>query len=109
MHTGAIVAHNRLWHKGRGLTIRMGDIVYHILKYLSPVGTLYQTAILGADFALPSSRNLMMMHLYLNSHFFQCETHGRANIMQRIHRRNWEITTLYRRTMAGIAAFVLFH
>jgi len=81
----------------------MCDVVHHVLQDLGLVGASDQGIEARADFALASGCHFVVMHLNRHSHLLKDQTHGRADVLQRINRRNREITALDARTMADIA------
>ena len=52
MHARAVVAHDRLGHKGRGLAVLLGDVMHHVFIDLHVVGGVDQGGELKAQFGL---------------------------------------------------------
>ena len=104
MHTGAVVADDGFRHKGCSHTVGRCNIPYRIFKNLSPVSAFGQSAEQCADFALAAAADFMMMNFNRNALFFKKFAHLGADIVERVDRRNREITALNGRTMAAVGA-----
>ena len=105
MHARAVVTDDWLRHECRGLAVAVSDVLYDVFQALVPVSTLHESFKLGADFTLACVGNFMVMHLYLNANRLKRGTHGRADILQLVHRRHWKIAAFDGRAMAEVAAF----
>ena len=107
MHAGTVVANDGLRHEGGGFTVLVSHVVDHVFLDLGPVTALGQRGELGADFALACGGDFMVVYFNRHAHFFQGQTHGAADVMQAVDRRDREIAALDARTVAGIAGFGL--
>ena len=103
MHAAAVVTDQGLGHEGRGLAVTVGDVVHHILENLGGIRTLDQRIEAGADFALTGGRHFVVMNFDRHAHLLKDQTHGRADILQRIDRRHREIAALHARPMTDVA------
>ena len=103
VHTGTIVANDRLRHEGGGLAILMGDVMHHVLQLLRPVCALDQRVEQGSDLALAGRGDFVVVHFHRHADRLQRQHHRRADVVQAIDRRHREITTLDARTVAGTA------
>ena len=108
MHAGTVVADDRLRHERRRFAVRVRGVVHAILEDLQPVRALHERSELGPDLVLASSRDFVMVHLHFDAHLFHGEAHRRADILQRVDRRNRKITPLDRRAVTHVAALEFF-
>ncbi len=83
----------------------MADVLQSVLEYLHLVGLLGQRIGADADLALAAGRHFVMVHLDLQAHFLQCETHRAADVLEGVHRRHRKIAALH----AGPVALVAVH
>ena len=67
VHAGAVIALDRLRHKGRGLAVLVGHVVHDILVDLHVVGGAHQSVELGAELGLARG-DLVVMLLDLEAH-----------------------------------------
>ncbi len=105
VHAVTVVVDQRLRHEGGGLAVRMRDVVHDVLQDLHFVGLAHERVELGADLALTGRRHFVVMHFGRYAQLFDRETHRRANVVQRIHRRHREVTALDGRPVTGVALF----
>ncbi len=104
VHARTIVADERLGHEGGGLAPGMRDVVHTVLEDLHLIGLADQRIEGHADLALPGGGHLMVVHLGAQPHRLHGRAHRHAQVVQRIDRRNGEITPLHPRAVAGIVA-----
>jgi hypothetical protein len=88
VHAGAVVTDQRLGHEGGGLAIGMRHVVHAVLEDLYLVGLLDQRVELDADLALAGGTHLVVMHFDRQAHLLHGRAHGRADVVQRVHRRH---------------------
>ena len=105
MHARTVIADDGFGHEGCGLTITVRDVMHHILETLVPVGALDECFKLGANFALASVRNFVVMHFHFHADILKCYAHCRADILQLIHWRHRKVATFDGRPMTEITAF----
>src|SRR5690554_5839087 len=108
VHTRTIVTEEWLRHERCRLAISVSCIQHHVFQNLRPVGAARQCIELRTDFALASGCHLMMVYFNRNTHLFQRDAHGRADILERIDGRDWEVAPLDARAVADVTAFEMF-
>ncbi len=78
----------------------------HVLQALRFVALAHQSVELDPDLGLAGGGHFVMMYFGDQPHLFHAQTHGRANILLRIHRWHREIAALESGAMAEVAALV---
>ena len=106
VHTGTVIAEHRFWHKGRGLTEAVRNVVNHIFVDLNFVRFFGHGVKAGRDFVLASGCHFVVMRFNDQTHFFHDQTHGRTDVLRRINRRNREVTAFHARTVTFVTTFV---
>ncbi len=104
VHTGTVVAVQRLRHEGSGLAERVGNVVHAVLQGLYFVGLLHQGVEQHADFVLAGSCHFVVVNFNGQAHFFQCVAHGGTDFVVVVDRRNREVAALDARTMTFVAS-----
>ncbi len=102
MHTGTVVAENRLRHEGSGLAIRVGHIVHDIFVQLHVVSALHHGVELDTEFVLRWC-NLVVMLLDRNTDAGQNADHFGAEVRHAVNRANREVTAFWTRAVAEVA------
>jgi hypothetical protein len=104
MPARTVIANDRLRHERRGLAVRVSDVVDDVLHLLQPVRALHERREPGADFVLALARHFVVVHFDRNADLFEQQTHFRADVLERVDRRDREVAALRARTVAGVAA-----
>ena len=86
----------------------MSHVLDHVFHVLSPVGATNQGIEFGANFHLTGSGHFVVVHFYWNAQGFQSQTHGRTQVLSRIHRGNWEVAAFNEWTVACVLTIVAF-
>src|SRR6201999_2475036 len=66
---------------------------------------LHERRELRADFVLALTGHFVVVHFDRNADLLEQQTHFRADVLERIDRRDREIAALRARTVTGVAAF----
>ena len=106
VHARAVVALDRLRHKGHRLAIGVRHVVDHVFVFLDIVGLFDQPAKDHAQFVLVR-RHLMVVFVDPHPHALHGGQHLAAQILRIIDRVDREIAALYPGTVTGVAHFVL--
>src|SRR5258706_14929480 len=85
----------------------MGNVPDRVFQDLHPVGALHQTVELGADLVLTGGRYLVVVYFHFHALLLERQTHGIADVLQRVNRWHREIATLDRGAVSHVAAFEL--
>ncbi len=107
VHAAAVVANEGLWHEGRGLAIAVRHVHHDVLQNLNFVALFRERAGSDADFGLAASGDLVMMDLYLQTHFLERKTHRRTDVLECVDRGNGEVTALDAGTVPLVTLLVL--
>jgi hypothetical protein len=106
VHAAAVVADDGLRHEGKGLAIAVRDVLQRVLEDLHLVGLLGERIRGDVDLALAGGRDLVMVHLELETHLLAGERHRRADVLLRVHGRHREVASLDARAVALVAVLV---
>ena len=106
MHPTAVIANERLWHKGCGLAKGVCDVLHDVLQDQYFVSLLHQGTELHADFTLTCGRDFVVMDFDNQTHVFKGVTHSTTEILERVDRRHREIPPLGAWTMAHVTVFI---
>jgi hypothetical protein len=77
--------------------------VDYVLQNLDFVGLAHQRIELGAYFALSGRRNLVVVHFGRYAHVLECQTHRRADVVQRVDGRYRKVAALDGWPVTGVA------
>ena len=94
MHTGTVVADDRLGHKRGRLTVSCGDVMNRVFQAHHPVGALDQRSEPGADFILTGGRHFVMVHFNVDAHLFECRCDRRTDVLQRVNGGDRKVAAL---------------
>src|SRR5690606_14738666 len=86
VHAGAVVADQRLGHKGGGLAVGVGHVVYAVLEDLHFVGLFHQGVGAHADLTLAGGGHLVVVYFNFQAHGFHGVAHGAADVVQGVNR-----------------------
>src|SRR5678816_1624455 len=100
VHTGTVVADDRLRHERRRLAMLCSNVVDGILQAHDPVAALNEGRKLRADFILTRGCHFMVMDFNHDTHAFERLADFGADVLERIDRRNGEVTALNSGAMA---------
>ncbi len=103
VHAVAIVVDERLGHESRRLAERMRNVVHDVFEDLHLVGFTDQRIEADPDLALARRCHFVVMNLGRKTHVLERKAHRRADVMQRIDRRDREVTAFNGRPVARIA------
>jgi len=105
MHATAVVAEERLGHKGRRLVIFARHVLDNIFVLKHGVGHVHQGPKAHVNFALTSRGHFVMLALDGNADPFQGQHHFTADILERVRWGHGEITFLVPDFVARIWVF----
>src|SRR5215472_14136880 len=104
VHARAVIPEDRLGHEGSCFAMRLGNVADYILIVHNAVGHLGEGCVPHVDLALSSSAHLVMMDLGVNTYFLQLQDNFGANVLERVGRRNREISFLVPQLVPQIGA-----
>ena len=102
VHTGAVVALDRLRHEGRGLAILLRHHLHDVFVNLHVVGGADQRVKDEAQFVL-GRRHLVVVLFDFEAHLEHGRKHLAAQIRGAVHRTDREIAALDAGAVAGVA------
>src|SRR5690606_26512650 len=103
VHAGTVVADDGLGHEGGGLAVGVGHVVDAVLEDLDFVRLLHQGVELDTDFALASVGHFVVVYLDVEAHLLHGATHGGAQVVEGVDRRDGEVATLDPGAVAQVA------
>src|SRR5437868_5708831 len=105
VHARTVIGEERLWHEGDGLVMLPRDVTNDIFVILHRIAHLFERRETDIDFSLASGGYFMMLFVHGHARFLQLERHFVADILQRVHWRNWEIALLRSNLVTDIRKF----
>ncbi len=106
VHAGAVIAEHRFWHKGRGFAEAVRNVVHDIFVDLNFVRFFGHGVEAGCHFVLTCGCHFVVVCFNHQAHLFHYQTHGRADVLRGVNRRNREVTAFHCRTVTFVTTFV---
>src|SRR5690606_3318415 len=103
VHAGTVVADDGLGHEGGGLAVGVGHVVDAVLEDLDFVRLLHPGVELDTDFALASVGHFVVVYLDVEAHLLHGATHGGAQVVEGVDRRDGGVATLDPGAVAQVA------
>src|SRR5262245_4756969 len=94
MHTAAIVSKDWFRHEGHRSVVPLGNIPQDVFVVLHVVAHGFEGRVTDVDLCLAGCRDFVMLAFNRHACFLELQTHFIANVLQCVHRRDWEIPFL---------------
>src|SRR5215831_18193056 len=107
MHAGAVITVEWLGHEGRAFVMALGYVAHRVFKNLQVVGGANQSGIAKVDFALAGGGDFMVMAFNLNAGLLQLVGDFGAKVLERVERREGDISFFVANMVAEIRVPVL--
>src|SRR6516225_11437115 len=91
VHSGTVVAEQRLWHESHDFIIFLRDILKDVLVVHHMIAHETEGCEANVDLCLTGGRDFMVLPLDRYSSLFQFQAHFVTNVLKCIRWRNWEI------------------
>ena len=102
VHSGAVVAEDRLRHEGRGLAVAPGDVLHHVLELHHGVGGLQQLVEAPVDLRLARRTDLVVRPLDDETGALELDDDLVAEVAEVVVRRDREVAALVLHLVAAV-------
>ena len=106
VHAACVIGEERLGHECGCLAVPSRDVLAHVFVDHDVVCHTRERSETHVDLVLSRGRHLMVMHFDLDAGLHQRQYDLRADVLQRVVRRNREVALLVARLVTQIASAV---
>src|SRR5262245_2029214 len=106
MHAAAVVAEDWFRHERHGSVMSLGHIPQDVFVVLHVVAHAFERRETNVDLCLAGSCDFMMLALNRHPCLFELQTHFVANVLQRVHRRDREVSFLWSNLVPEVWKFL---